>query len=98
MRFPDQLTGTLRASRPVALLGVLQFGLYELVAARSDLSAHLGGFLFGTAATALAVRGEELHRLAVPRWLPVALLVLGTLFLAALVRGVERALLALARS
>lgn len=97
-RFPEQLTGALRASRPVALLGVLQFGLYELVAARSDLSAHLGGFLSGAAATAVAVRGDDLHRLTVPRWLPGALLVLGVLVLLALVRSVQEALLALGRS
>ncbi len=87
----------LRVSRPIALLGVLQFGLYELVALRSDLSAHLGGLLFGAGATALAVRGETLHRLTPPGWLPGALLALGAVVLAALVQGVVEARGALAR-
>jgi membrane associated rhomboid family serine protease len=93
MRYREQTPGMLRVSRPIAIVAVLQFVLYELVAARSSFSGHMGGYLFGSAATFLVTREPELHRLRTrtPPWLLWALAAVVGAVLLGLARGVQRA-------
>ncbi|MEN8183550.1 MAG: rhomboid family intramembrane serine protease [Myxococcota bacterium] len=89
----NALPPTARVSVRLALLAVAQFSLYEFVAMRSDLSAHLGGMLAGVITTLLATRGVEPQRLPVETqpWVRRGALVVGAVFFVGLARGILHA-------